>query len=155
MLLRCSRERPAKGFSRMQGIPVGHGADLLARLLAFDPSRRLSVEAALQHPYLESFASGQVDRAKDVKPADVSYDTNMTGLAKVERPLLQPSFQECYARRLLRPDDHSAVSQLKRAECRSGRLPLKVSARSHGPRRNRGEKDGQRWQPVAAIRRFT
>eukprot|EP00435_Cladocopium_sp_Y103_P041679 s143_g11.t1 len=66
MLLRCS-QRPAKGLSRMQGIPVGHGADLLAQLLAFDPSRRLSVEAALQHPYLESFASGQVDRAKGLQ----------------------------------------------------------------------------------------
>lgn len=81
MLLRCS-QRPAKGLSRMQGIPGGHGADLLARLLAFDPSRRLSVEAALHHPYLESFASGQVDRAKEVTPADVSYDTQYDGLSK-------------------------------------------------------------------------
>lgn len=81
MLLRCS-QRPAKGLSRMQGIPGGHGVDLLARLLAFDPSRRLSVEAALHHPYLESFASGQVDRAKEVTPADVSYDTQYDGLSK-------------------------------------------------------------------------
>lgn len=66
----------------MQGIPGGHGVDLLARLLAFDPSRRLSVEAALHHPYLESFASGQVDRAKEVTPADVSYDTQYDGLSK-------------------------------------------------------------------------
>ena len=39
MLLRCS-QRPAKGLSRMQGIPGGHGATLsgLGRLQSSPPS---------------------------------------------------------------------------------------------------------------------
>ncbi|CAJ1329418.1 unnamed protein product [Effrenium voratum] len=83
LLMRSCSQRQAKGLSRMPGIPGGHGADLLGRLLAFDPSRRLSVEYALQHPYLESFASAAVvENAKVVEPADVSYDTQYDGISK-------------------------------------------------------------------------
>lgn len=122
MLLRCSRERPAKGFSRMQGIPVGHGADLLARLLAFDPSRRLSVEAALQHPYLESFASGQVDRAKDVKPADVSYDTQYDGLSKGGEATASAKLS-----RMLRQEAASR-RPLSRESAEASRVPFRQAA---------------------------
>ncbi|CAK9073334.1 unnamed protein product [Durusdinium trenchii] len=84
LLLRCSpQSRSVKGLSKMLGHLDGDGATMLRGLLAFDPSRRLSVEAALQHPYLEGCSStAQVERAKVVEAADVTYDLQYDGISK-------------------------------------------------------------------------
>lgn len=136
MMLHCS-QRPAKGLSRMPGIPSGHGADLLGRLLAFDPTRRLSVEAALLHPYLESHASKQIDRAKEVEPVDVSYDVQYDGiskggeaaaLAKLSRLLRQEALPR--TKRRERESEATRRSFLSRQTAEDGIQPCKGGAGS-------------------------
>lgn len=59
------------------------GTDLVLRMTTFDPGQRLSVEGCLQHDYLSPFNSER-DRAcaKEVSPADVTYDRFYDGLGR-------------------------------------------------------------------------
>eukprot|EP00439_Symbiodinium_sp_Y106_P032938 s3268_g3.t4 len=71
------------GPAKMPGIPAETGEDFLHKLLCFDPSRRLSVETALQHPYLGGCTQeAELNRVKVVEPPDVSYDQQFDGLSK-------------------------------------------------------------------------
>ena len=45
------RERPITDFVPLQGLGGPTGADLLAKLLLYDPDRRVACKTALQHPY--------------------------------------------------------------------------------------------------------
>ncbi|CAE7233103.1 erkA [Symbiodinium sp. CCMP2592] len=71
------------GPAKMPGIPAETGEDFLHKLLCFDPSRRLSVENALQHPYLGGCTQeAELNMVKVVEPPDVSYDQQFDGLSK-------------------------------------------------------------------------
>ena len=45
------RERPITDFVPLQGLGGTTGSDLLAKLLLYDPDRRIACKTALQHPY--------------------------------------------------------------------------------------------------------
>jgi serine/threonine protein kinase len=45
------REHPITDFVSQQALGSGNAADLLTKLLQYDPERRLACKAALQHPY--------------------------------------------------------------------------------------------------------
>lgn len=47
------QKRPEKDFASMFRDANPHALDLLKRLLTFDPDKRITVEQALEHPYLE------------------------------------------------------------------------------------------------------
>ncbi|CAE7526888.1 erkA [Symbiodinium sp. CCMP2456] len=71
------------GPAKLPGIPAETGEDFLHKLLCFDPSRRLSVESALQHPYLGGCTQeAELNMVKVVEPPDVSYDQQFDGLSK-------------------------------------------------------------------------
>lgn len=87
LLQRCCKVDSPSEVSGLAKLPAvagrGEGAELLEQMCAFDPSRRVSVEKALQHPYLRGFATaGDIERAKTCSPADVQYDKKFDGVSK-------------------------------------------------------------------------
>jgi len=148
----------------MPGIPSGHGADLLGRLLAFDPSRRLSVEAALLHPYLESHASKQIDRAKEVEPVDVSYDVQYDGiskggeaaaLAKLSRLLRQEALPRSKRReRESEPTRRSFLSRQTAEDGGAGSVAEVESQRSSEKSRATSQSRQERRPKLAASRSY-
>ena len=55
MYIRSLPKVPKVPFKRLYSHASRNALDLLEKLLAFDPSERISVEEALAHPYLETY----------------------------------------------------------------------------------------------------
>lgn len=116
----CIKNAPPTGeglqrLVRQPGISAV-AVDLLERLLRFDPSKRISVEDALDHSYFEAFVPAEdeeVAAAKAVPQMDWSFDRDLcfhreTG---APRPFDAASFRQAFldarhrARRQTAPDD--------------------------------------------------
>jgi len=80
----CAGVTSAAGLA---ALPVStgrpEGGDLLQSMCCLNPLRRISVEGALQHPYLAGLTDERDARlAKDVAPADVDYDKLFDGVGR-------------------------------------------------------------------------
>merc|ERR1719428_855595 len=51
--------------------------NLVARMLNFDPSKRISVDKALRHRYLEAIHASQEGLSSPPKPMDWSFDDEL------------------------------------------------------------------------------
>lgn len=54
-LLQSWRRRPSIPFTRVFPRANPLAADLLSRMLVFDPRKRITIDEALEHPYVASF----------------------------------------------------------------------------------------------------
>lgn len=75
--------------------------DLLEKLLAFNPIKRINVEEALRHPYLEPYHDPEDEPTADAIPEEFfDFDKNKDSLTKEELkrefflPLLSPPFYD-------------------------------------------------------------
>lgn len=68
--------RPAKKFEELFPDVSPLGLDLLKKMLLFDPRKRITVDQALDHPYLEGLASEneQGEPAEPVEFADFEFE---------------------------------------------------------------------------------
>ena len=68
--------------------------DLLERLLAFNPVKRISVEDALKHPYLEPYHDPEDEPTADPIPEEFfDFDKNKDNLSKEQLRRKQPHLQ--------------------------------------------------------------
>mmetsp|Transcript_157990 Transcript_157990/g.506732 ORF Transcript_157990/g.506732 Transcript_157990/m.506732 type:complete len:456 (-) Transcript_157990:52-1419(-) len=79
---KCNQTADGEAFQKILRWPKANplSTDLLARMLRFDPSRRISVEDCLQHKYLEVFQpenDPEVAAARAVRPVDWSFDREL------------------------------------------------------------------------------
>lgn len=79
---RCSKQTNGEAFERLLRWPGANplATELLAQMLKFDPSRRISVEHALVHRYLRAFNAcedSDVAAARAVPPVDWSFDREL------------------------------------------------------------------------------
>ncbi|XP_074592448.1 mitogen-activated protein kinase 4-like [Curcuma longa] len=73
-----------KSLPYTPGIPLANlypnanplAIDLLQKMLVFDPSRRISVDEALQHPYMSPLYDPNANLPADV-PVDLDVDENL------------------------------------------------------------------------------
>jgi mitogen-activated protein kinase 1/3 len=80
--------------------------DLLERLLAFNPVKRITVEEALKHPYLEPYHDPDDEPTADPIPEEFfDFDKNKDSLTKEQ---LKGSFSPRSSRRLVADSSHSS-----------------------------------------------
>jgi mitogen-activated protein kinase 1/3 len=67
--------------------------DLLERLLAFNPVKRITVEDALKHPYLEPYHDPDDEPTADPIPEEFfDFDKNKDNLTKEQLKRMSPNF---------------------------------------------------------------
>jgi len=75
----------APAWSSLSGLASvsANGADLLKLMCTFDPNKRITIEDALQHPYLAGLTTREdLEVARAVAPADVAYDRMYDGIGR-------------------------------------------------------------------------
>lgn len=98
---KCNQASNGEAFQKLMNLPGINplATDLLAQMLRFDPSRRVTVEDALQYSYMEGKAAGDVElqAARDVRPVDWSFDRNLCFDEQGRpRPFHHPSFRKAF-----------------------------------------------------------
>ena len=106
--------------------------DLLERLLAFNPVKRITVEEALKHPYLEPYHDPDDEPTADPIPEEFfDFDKNKDNLTKEQlkrmfpQPVSRPTLLTWHSPHL--PGDH-AIDYFEHAIM----TPRCSSSRSHG-----------------------
>lgn len=82
---KAARNGLSQHFSRNEAVREGHSKlnlalDLLEKMVCFNPSRRITVEDILHHPYLHMFQAAndrEVVAARCIKPIDWTFDKDL------------------------------------------------------------------------------
>jgi len=99
---RCSKRTNGEAFQRFLRWPGANplATELLASMLRFDPSRRISVERTLVHRYLAAFCAvedEEVVAARAVSPVDWSFDRNLCFDSEGQpKPFNKEAFREAF-----------------------------------------------------------
>lgn len=140
LLARCCQALGnAVGLGPLAAVVGEKGAEFLERLVSFDPSLRISVQRALEHPYLEDRITAEdLASAKAVSPADVAYDRLYDGVGKSGEAAALPQLTRLLRKEVARfnPPAEAASSQPPRPaaeEGRSSRTPGHSPARGISP----------------------
>ena len=79
--LRNLPQRKKKNLKRMFPGADKHALDLMTQLLKFDVDKRITVDQALEHPYLKPVRDPAHERAK--KPVTFSFESAQLGQKKL------------------------------------------------------------------------
>jgi len=85
--LRNLPQRKKKNLKRMFPGADKHALDLMIQLLKFDVDKRITVDQALEHPYLKPVRDPAHERAK--KPVTFSFESAQLGQKKLRELILE------------------------------------------------------------------
>lgn len=85
--LRNLPQRKKKNLKRMFPGADKHALDLMVQLLKFDVDKRITVDQALEHPYLKPVRDPAHERAK--KPVTFSFESAQLGQKKLRELILE------------------------------------------------------------------
>lgn len=108
--MRNMEHKPKVAWSRLFPHANAQALDLLNKMLVFDPSRRISVEEALKHPYMASLHNPEDEPSCSTK---FSFDFEKEHL---DKPRIQELIFECVCRPGAR--SHRPLSHTRLGWCR-------------------------------------
>lgn len=138
---RCITPSGGETFDKLFSGPTVNpdARDLLSRMLRFDPSKRISVDNALVHTYLENFRSDtdpEVAAARAVQPIDWSFDRDLCFDGRGRpRPFDEAAFRAAFIEARMLIDTGGSTAKTPRTSTTPrNHTPRNEDKSSHTPR---------------------
>eukprot|EP01065_Artemidia_motanka_P000285 TRINITY_DN1011_c0_g1_i1.p1 TRINITY_DN1011_c0_g1~~TRINITY_DN1011_c0_g1_i1.p1 ORF type:complete len:429 (+),score=146.86 TRINITY_DN1011_c0_g1_i1:88-1287(+) len=86
-------QRQRTDFKKLFPQADPQGIDIMDRMLVFHPSKRLTVEAGLEHPYLSELHDPEDEDVSEVKAFDCDYERGLKSLAEVKKAIFDETMK--------------------------------------------------------------